>query len=223
MQKRNAEKIDRWAEILRHSAVALTPIDHADPQARLSIAAGKHRVWIVACLNAIDAHRTGTKIAYDAPLRQFVFPAPASMGAKVAESVWQAYLQYVLGSVESAEWLGEAVRSLNPTALTAGIDDNPEPWWANELLILHALQSFVTLSGSIELQASLDRCVDFHLAEIQPDHATNEPWAIHAFAGHESGDTSAGALLHAAMVQGGGSLTPVARLIIRDALYCLGK
>ncbi len=182
---------------------------------------GKHRVWIVACLEALEAQRHGQTIRFARDLPDLSFPVPAARGARAAEAVWQAYLQFCLGSDDARKWLTDAIRSLNPTALRAGIDDNPEPWWANELLILHAMQSFVCVSGATDLQAELDRCVDFHVAEIQPDHATNEPWAIHAFLRHPQGETSAGSLLHAAMVQGGGELTPVAGLILRDAIHCL--
>lgn len=158
---------------------------------------------------------------YASALPDLSLPAPAAVGAGVAGAIWKAYLLYVLGHPGAGDLLAKAVRSLDPTALLAGIDDNPEPWWANELLILHALQSYVSLSKDADLQNTIGRCVEFHLAEIQPDHATNEPWAIHAFVLHPQGETSAGALLHAAMVQGGGSLTPVASLIVRDALHCL--
>jgi hypothetical protein len=89
------------------------------------------------------------------------------------------------------------------------------------LLILHAFTSFARTRSDDSLADPLGRCVEFHLAEIQPDHATNEPWAVHAYAMHEEGTVTAETLLHAAMVQGSGSLTPVARLVVRDAIRAL--
>jgi hypothetical protein len=212
------KKITGWISLLTEQLGQADEPDHSLAQLRLERSVGTHRSWILACLHAIDAIRAGQTITLDLPLPTITFPAPASHGARTAEAVWQAYLQSQLGVSAATTWLDDCIRSLSPTALRAGIEDNPEPWWANELLILHALQSHVLMSGRDDLQSQLDDCIAFHLAEIQPDHATNEPWAIHAFAAHPQGDTSAGALLHAAMVQGGGALTPPARLILRDAV-----
>jgi hypothetical protein len=210
----------RWIRILE-AAEQGEPLDHSQTQASLDQSAGKHRARIVACLRAIDAYHAGQPIRFDGPVPDLELPAAAIRGARAAEAVWEAYLLATLGSEPAAAWLVESIHALNPTALRAGVDDNPEPWWANELLILHAFTSFARLRRDASLDIPLGRCVEFHLAEIQPDHATNEPWAVHAYAMHEEGNVTAETLLHAAMVQGSGALTPVARLVVRDALRAL--
>lgn len=221
--KNKPKKIDGWVGLLCEQLTDAEESACLGAQSRLDRSIGTHREWILACLQAIAAYRAGHAIMFDRPLPQIDFPASASQGAHAAEVVWQAYLQSQLGNLLASQWLDNCIKSLAPTALRAGIDDNPEPWWANELLILHALQSHVMRSGRDDLQSHLDGCIAFHLAEIQPDHATNEPWAIHAFCAHPQGDTSAGALLHAAMVQGGGTLTPPARLILQDAIDAMKR
>lgn len=198
-------------------------VDHVDAQAKLTQARGQHRSWIVACLHALAAVRAGHRIELLAPLPEIALPAPAARGSGVAETVWSAYLQFAMGSSEAAQWLDRATRSLAPTALIAGVEDNPEPWWANELLIMHAMKSFALIQRDAGLLESVDRCAGFHVAEIQPDHATNEPWAIHALALHPHGNVTAETLLHASMVQGGGTLTPTAKLIVADALHAMSK
>jgi hypothetical protein len=220
----------KWIAILRAALSDFDPRPAMDEDmpAIVSAARGRHRNWIVACLKALRSIRAGValpaaKVAV--PLPAIAFPAPAINGAAAANAVWQAYLQHTLGESAATLWLTEVVQSLDPTALSAGIHDNPEPWWANELLILHALQSFVLVSPAARSDASLSAkiagCVAFHVAEIQPDHATNEPWAIHAFGRVPGAQMTAETLLHAALVNNGGNLSPVAQLIAADALHAL--
>jgi hypothetical protein len=240
----------KWIAILRASLSDFDskPAPDEDMPAILSAARGQHRNWIVACLKVLRAVRAGVDFPVGAThasparfeprndggtsgtatwhaLPTIEFPAPAIHGAAAANAVWQAYLQHVLGDPAANGWLTRVIESLDPTALRAGIHDNPEPWWANELLILHALQSFVLISPETRSNARLSEkiagCVTFHVAEIQPDHATNEPWAIHAFGRVSDAQLTAETLLHAALVNNGGNLSPVAQLIAADALHAL--
>ncbi len=209
--------ITRWITILKSSLQNRDVVQPPD----LSKTLGQHRNWIVDCLRAIDLKRSGKTIQIEHWFPKLEIAGLAAQGASIANAVWAIYLQYVFGNTKASDVLSQAITRLNPTALIAGINDNPEPWWANELLILHALQSFAFLDGRVHLQEKLDACINFHLAEIQPDHATNEPWAIHAFAAHANGNVTAETLLHAGMVHGGGQLTHVAQLIVADALHSL--
>ncbi len=211
---------NRWIGILE-SAAQGSPIDHGNAQASLDASAGQHRARILACLLGIDAHHAGYAITLEAAVPSLNLPAAASDGDAASEAVWQAYLQATLGFRDAAQWLVDSIHSLAPTALRVGVDDNPEPWWANELLILHAMTSFARMRKDDSLAEPLERCVAFHVAEIQHDHATNEPWAVHAFAMHEGGTVTAEAILHAAWLQGAGTLTPVSRLVVRDAVRAL--
>jgi hypothetical protein len=213
----------KWIAILRASLsdAALAALEGAEITQRLRAARGQHRGWIVACLQAMAAIRSGERIELDGPLPVLALPALAVHGSRTAEIVWELYVRSAMGSVEAAESLATEIQRLDPTALRAGVYDNPEPWWANELLILHALQSFALQQGDASLEDPIRRCVELHIAEIQPDHATNEPWAIHAFARHPDGQMTAETLLHAAMVNNGGSLNATSQLIVGDALQAL--
>lgn len=70
-----------------------------------------------------------------------------------------------------------------------------EIWTETELAALHAVSS-IAEPGSA-LAARVDEAVRWHVESLQPDNATNHPWAVHAFAeyGERTGD--AGALMHA--------------------------
>lgn len=212
--------LSRWIRLLEQ--VEQGPfVDHTQAQVRLDRSRGQHRPRIVACLQAIEAYQAGVPISLESAVPEQTLPLPACEGMTAAQWVWEGYLRSTMGCHRSAEWLRTSIHRLAPTALVAGVEDNPEPWWANELLILHALCSFARMTRDKSLTGPLMNCVEFHLKEIQPDHATNEPWAIHAFILHPDGNLTAETLLHAAMVQGSGTLTPVARFVIRDALRAL--
>lgn len=56
-----------------------------------------------------------------------------------------------------------------------------ETWTERELSALHALRTIARLRADATLAA---RCMDaagWHVAELQPDNATNHPWAVHVF------------------------------------------
>jgi hypothetical protein len=212
--------LSRWVQLLEQAEQG-SEVDHAEAQVRLDRSGNQHRQRIVACLQAVEAYQAGVSILLKKPVPDQFLPLPACEGARAAQWVWESYLKSTMGCRQSTEWLRTCIHRLAPTALIAGVDDNPEPWWANELLILHAFCSFARMTHDESLMDPLMRCVEFHLKEIQPDHATNEPWAIHAFILHPEGNLTAETLLHAAMVQGSGHLTPVARSVVRDALRAL--
>jgi len=198
-------------------------------KSKLIASRGKNRAWVVACLNGVcwarrnaDSHVLAGVLADTADfISPNMIPAPAARGSEVAEAVWLTYLRYACGDAPAAQWLADACHALDPTALHTTTADNPEPWWQNEMLILHALHSFALLTDD---EASLMKtlaCADFHLREIQPDHATNEPWSIHAYANHPDGRVTAETLLHAGLINNGGTLSPVSMLVACDAVYAM--
>ena len=131
--------------------------------------------------------------------------------------MWLAYVYWLDGHAPADAWLRTMIDLLAPTALVFTSNDNPEPWWQAEMIILHALHSFALRSRDRSLMDKTLACADFHLREIQPDHATNEPWSIHAYASHADGNVTAETLWHAAYIQHGGVPGPVARLLAREA------
>ncbi|HEV7301664.1 MAG TPA: hypothetical protein VGN72_20040 [Tepidisphaeraceae bacterium] len=104
---------------------------------------------------------------------------------------------------------------LNPSA-----NDNLESWWYAELVLLHAVGTYAAETDAPAAYRAAERAAVYHLNETQPDHATNEPWAIFPFLLLSETRSLADQLLHNAnMMPPDG----VALLLLADALYCLRK
>ena len=108
-------------------------------------------------------------------------------------------------------------------------EDQLEPWWYHEMVLLQAVASAERrvrdASLAEELRAAAGRAVAHHLAETQPDHATNRPWGVNAFldAAAENPDALpfVDSLLHAASfptADGAAGLDDVSVLIVADAV-----
>ena len=111
-----------------------------------------------------------------------------------------------------------------PGAFTRlAVGENPEPWWYNELLLLHVVSSFAfEVNDPAVWPLVRDRAAHHH-ANTQPDHATTEPWAVHAFVLDPDFFYTADQMLHALAIQQAQAHNPIALLALRDALYCLRK
>ncbi|MEO1130448.1 MAG: hypothetical protein AAFX05_12185 [Planctomycetota bacterium] len=68
--------------------------------------------------------------------------------------------------------------------LFARVDTALEIWTETELSALHALWWHAHLQTAPDLDVRLDRAVRAYLEELQPDNATNHPWALHVFLLH---------------------------------------
>jgi hypothetical protein len=99
--------------------------------------------------------------------------------------------------------------------------DNPEPLWYHELVALHAVTSAQARLTDIDLRNSIDRSARYIAAEVQPDHASSQPWAIHALLGVPDGVYLADMMLHAAGVQQPATMDAVSLILLADALDCL--
>jgi hypothetical protein len=105
------------------------------------------------------------------------------------------------------------------TFLEAGAGDNPETHWYHELLLLHAATSYAAQTRDAAVEAAVARAAEFHLNETQPDHATNQPWALAAFARSPATRSVADGMLHSAATIG--RTSGVTSILLADALYCL--
>jgi hypothetical protein len=105
--------------------------------------------------------------------------------------------------------------------LDASPYDSPDLHWYDELVTLHALASYHAMYPSPALAEAIHKAALYHLAETQPDHATTQPWALHAFAAHPETRPLADLLLHGTMAQNAGHLDGVARVLIADAVIAL--
>lgn len=116
---------------------------------------------------------------------------------------------------DAALWWALHDRSLDPVSLIEAADGplvpslrrlSMEVWSEGELASLHALSWHATRSEGCDLAARVESAARWHLAELQPDNATNRPWAVHVFAdlAQRTGDAAArahvGTLVHNSIV-----------------------
>lgn len=117
------------------------------------------------------------------------------------------------------EWIGPDEPD---PAVTLPVEAQPESWWYRQLVRLHGLTNRAILLGDPAGFHESRRLAEFVHAEIQPDHATALPWAIHALvlAGQEC-EPTAEWVLNACMIQTGGTPGGAALVLLADALYGL--
>ncbi|MEN0021109.1 MAG: hypothetical protein AAF747_09530 [Planctomycetota bacterium] len=126
---------------------------------------------------------------------------------------------------EHAVWLApDAWRELiaepsasGPAPLLPDLHDaGIEAWTEAELIALHGLASIADARDRVA------RAAEWHVAELQPDNATNRPWAIHSFIrlGTPEGEHFAQTMLHNCCVTLG-KPDIVSAAILRDAASSL--
>jgi hypothetical protein len=101
----------------------------------------------------------------------------------------------------------------------AGI--HPETRWYEELVILHAAASYAVRVPGSAIQSAVKRSAQYHLNEIQPDHATAEPWGLLAFV--QYAPSLADQMLHAMSMQYPQGITGIPLLLLTDVLYGLRR
>ncbi len=100
-----------------------------------------------------------------------------------------------------------------------------ERWTQTELGALHALG--VSAARGVEGARERVRAAGrWHIAELQPDNATNHAWALHVFvelalAGEDGAVIHAQTLMHNAMVAGGGVPDAFSSVLMLDAAQIL--
>ncbi len=156
---------------------------------------------------------------------------PASRGGDATRAGWNALALSVAGKIFhrdawtdlASDTFGRLTRSQQPSGelLIAGQSDNPETHWYDELVLLHAMASYAVQAEDRTVAAAVRRSTEFHLKETQPDHATNEPWALFAFIWNPNTRSLADQMLHATTAQQSQSPAGVALMLLADALYCL--
>lgn len=136
-----------------------------------------------------------------------------------AVGVWWGLTRYVLDGDAAA--LQALIARQRPTGefYDASPYDSPDLHWYDELVVLHAVATFAALSG--EGHDAAARAAAFHTAETQPDHATTQPWAVHAFAASVETYPLAELLLHGTMAQNAGRLDTVSQVLLADAVLAL--
>ena len=159
---------------------------------------------------------------------------PAARGASATESVWIALALFVAGKVFVRDaWIdlashtfGKLVRSqqsqqpMGPFLQTSP-EDSPDSHWYHELVILHAAASYAVQAEDRTVAAAVARNTDYHLAQTQPDHATNLPWAVFPFIWNPRARQLADSILHASQMNNPSGDSTLSLMLLADALYCL--
>jgi hypothetical protein len=111
-----------------------------------------------------------------------------------------------------------AAQQPSGTFLAPSPNVHPETWWFDELVFLHAVTSYAIASQNLAAMTAVHRAAAYHVNETQPDHATTDPWAVHAFVLHKDANMLADQELHTVQT---GSPTAVTLMLLDDSLYCL--
>jgi hypothetical protein len=166
-------------------------------------------------------------------LGEFNWPGdamPASLGSPASEIAWTALTLHRAGKIFirdawtdlAADTFGRFTKrqQLSGAFLATTNSDNPETSWYHELVLLHAAASYAVQSEDRALASGVLRATDFHAANTQPDHATNQPWALFAFIWNEKTRPLAEQVLHASATQDPAT-NDITLMLLADALYCL--
>lgn len=97
---------------------------------------------------------------------------------------------------------------------------NPESSWYDELATLHALASYAVQAEDRTAARAVAKAAEFVQREIEPDHATGQPWGLFAFIWNWSTRPLADQLLHSLEMRKG-SLDSASLILLQDTLYCL--
>jgi hypothetical protein len=97
---------------------------------------------------------------------------------------------------------------------------NPETRWYDELVLLHAMSSYAVETHDPAIASAVNRAAEFNMMEMQPDHATQQPWALFAFHSNLQTRIQAEQILHTAIMHGRTNLDAISLILLADALWC---
>lgn len=160
----NTRLYSRWARLLRNAA-ALT-LDGAQP-------------------GELDAagDELGHRRLVDGPFlawrRREAAPASSvTPGEGLDIEIWNA----LRSGSPSADLVGRLVGAQSPAPLTPETDGATiEVWTERELAALHGAWRLARRLGREDLAQRCLLAADWHVERLQPDNATNRPWALHVF------------------------------------------
>lgn len=223
-------------EVAIRFAAMLSPDDRADAAVRriLPTVVGRDPGAAVG-----SAHATSANVAVGSIglLRQVLLP---NYAARVCGSGGTTLSTRIPGTIEAGNGMAWACAAWNELAtgperhdaldtlithqspaghfLRPSPADNLESWWYAELILLHAVGTYAVVANNEKARHAASRGASYHLLETQPDHATNEPWAIFSFLIQPATRSLADQLLHNARMM---TPTGTALMLLADALYCL--
>lgn len=159
------------------------------------------------------ALRGAMEIALHAQGQDLCDTAPALLGsrsARPADLLWRYWLlvlarkrlgigvpEMLLRSLWRRAWVGQNKEGLlHP----AGGEGSLEAGAYLDLAALHAAYNAIVFTQDYDLFPPVQRLVDAHVALTQPDHVTQEPWGLAAFAALDGGGNFAPQQVHDAML-----------------------
>jgi hypothetical protein len=147
-----------------------------------------------------------------------------------AAAAWTALALHVAGTIFirdawtdlAGDTFGRITRGQQSTGAfcATSASANPEPMWYEELATLHAAASYAVQTEDRALASAVSRSTTFVQNEIEPDHATGQPWGVFAFIWNPATRPLAEQLLHAVELRQP-NLDGVSLILLADALYCL--
>jgi hypothetical protein len=155
---------------------------------------------------------------------------PANCGASIVDAAWMTLAAHAaidagteVSTATRAEAFGRlaACQQADGAFLAATASDNPETHGYHELLLLHAATTCAIDTADERLATAVSRNARFYQDQMQPDHATSQPWALAAFVWNPATRPLADQILHAAATIAPAS--GVTSILLADALYCLHR
>lgn len=153
-------------------------------------------------------------------------PPRAAEGARLVQLAFDALaLSASFESPHAANVIEQIAARQQPDGrlLEKTASDNPEPMWYHELALLHVVATHAHASGSDLARAATLRAAQYGSEQIQPDHASSHPFALHAFLRVPEGVFLTDMMLHAAGVQSPSTMDTVSLLLLADALDCMRR
>lgn len=155
---------------------------------------------------------------------------PAAQGFELCRKTWEA-LALCSGGVALHQDAWRAAgqsffaallpRLQRETFLRVRAEDNLEPWWYHELVLLHAATSYALAGRDRQWMAFIEAAANHHYRQTQPDHASTQPWGINAFLCFPATAFLADQMIHSAITQGEGQPESVAAILFADTLDAL--
>ena len=156
---------------------------------------------------------------------------PASRGGAATGAAWQARALYLAGGLfQYRRWSELAAHTLGSLSahqgsdgafLRAGPADHPEAHDYDELAILQAVAGYAVESNDPLATAAVMQAADRHVGRTQPDHATQQPWGLFAFAWRQPAHELADTMLHALSLSQTAGRDGVTSMLLADTLYSL--
>jgi hypothetical protein len=205
-----------------------------------------HPLAVHLCLAAFHRHYESVAPALWAAAEQALLEMVAPLrlvehftdarppAALVPLILWQA-----LGLAEQAALLSRDIDlEMVDSAVQAIVDDDGEgngalhglsetdsldTWTYRELVGLHALAALALKRRNGAWAKRVEQVALFHLENTQPDNATNQPWGVFAFLWPVKTRSFAEQQLHDATAHAGGTVDPLAAMLLADAADCLAE